>query len=103
MRASLVIAGLLLVTAMAGAETQGQHRCPEPPDLNGSKPPITDADHERQGRQRSAKFCDDVLEKRLGLDRGRMELFSSPGGEHSDDAGLTGSTNGRTIEFDLRW
>lgn len=100
----LIIAMALLDAGAVGAANSAlEYECPDVVDLNRRAPPVTDADYARRIHETNTRFCNEAARKRLGLYRGRMELFSSPGSDLSKDSDFTGSTDGRSIQFDLRW
>lgn len=100
----LIVAILLLATGATHATDSGlEYKCPQVVDPNRRLPPVTDADYKRRVHESNARFCDEAARKRLGLYRGRVEIFSSPDSDLSKDSGLIGSTDGRSIKLDLRW
>ena len=93
---------LLLGMLPAAAQTpESWSQCPRYTVNNG--PLLTEADRERRVRSTEGWPCYDVLEKRFGVRRGRMELFSSPSRNDKTDSSLIGTTDGRSIKLDLKW
>ncbi len=103
LRASIVALLLLGTGASGAANSVVEDKCPDIVDTNRRALPVTDADYARRIQETNARYCNETARKKLGLYRGRMELFSSPNSDLSKDSDFVGSTDGRSIKLDLRW
>jgi hypothetical protein len=100
----LIIASILLLAALpaSGHEVENWSQCPRYTLQEG--PVLTESDRERRVRSTEGGWpCYDVLEKRFGMKKGRIELFSSPDRNSRTDSSLIGTTDGRSIKLDLKW